>query len=232
MTTAYSNALLVAILPHITTFAKKLDLPIPRPITTSLVARSSPSDVKGFIADTIVLTNHYLFSYSRGAVDSFRCLDDNPFYEGDPARTWYHHEGKDNMATNQAIKLARSALRKLGYDPKLLHADGPPSSVQGPYTLPDGKHFPYCEIRWDCSETNAAGEITNSDSLEFQVNLNKRAIVGMDLSSQKIWRPSPKIVVVPELESDYRKRMQKQVQGKMVMPSNRPPPFRPQMENP
>ena len=35
ITSAYSNAVLVAIMPHVNDFAKKMDLPIPLPITVS-----------------------------------------------------------------------------------------------------------------------------------------------------------------------------------------------------
>jgi hypothetical protein len=33
ITVSYSNAVLVAIMPHISNFAKALDLPIPQPVT-------------------------------------------------------------------------------------------------------------------------------------------------------------------------------------------------------
>ena len=47
MTAAYSNAVLVAILPHVSDFAKKLDLPIPQPITATQVLKSRPSPYQG-----------------------------------------------------------------------------------------------------------------------------------------------------------------------------------------
>src|ERR1022692_2479134 len=63
MTAAYSNALLVAILPHISGFAAKLDLPVKQPITFSDVTSSSPSPYKGLIADAVLLTNNYWFLF-------------------------------------------------------------------------------------------------------------------------------------------------------------------------
>src|SRR6202012_2002602 len=93
ITVAYSHAVLVAILPYISDFAKKLDLPIPQPITTNQVARFNPSNLKGFIGGGLWLTNHYLFNYNNGCVESFRCLDDNPFFDNsdEPAKTWPHY---------------------------------------------------------------------------------------------------------------------------------------------
>jgi len=209
MTLNYSNALLVAILPHISDFAKKLDLPVTQPVTTNQVAWSRPSPYKEFIADTVVLTNHYWFSYSWGCVDGFRSLVDNPFYDDDPAQNWSHYAfGKDNMSTNEAITMAREALKKLGYDLKQFHADDPPTSFHGPANLNDGHHFPYCEIGWDSPEPKTLAEEHNASHVQFQINMREKTLVGMSIISRKIWRDSPKIDVVPELESDYRKRIQ------------------------
>jgi hypothetical protein len=218
MTIAYSNAMLVAILPHVSDFAKKLDLPVLQPVTIAQVAWSRPSPFKGFITDAIVLTNRYWFSYSRGCVDSFRSLDNNPFFDDDPAKNWPHYAfGKDNMTTNEAIDLARDSLRKLGYDPKILHADGQPTATQGPFDTNDGHHVPYYEIRWEkVAETEE--ERNDAASLTFQVNMEKKSLIEMSIISRKIWQPDPKIDVVPELESDYHKR----IQGKMFIRTNAP----------
>jgi hypothetical protein len=218
MTASYSNAMLVAVLPHVSDFAKKLELPVSQPITTNQVIWSHPSPLKGFIADAIVLTNRYWFSYSWGYVNGFRSLDDNPFFDEDPAKNWPRYAfGKDNMTTNEAIELARSSLLKLGYNPQLFNADQPPSSLTGPFDLKDGNHAPYCEIRWE-EKVKSAAEETNRNDLAFQINLQKKTVVGMSINSRKIWRPDPKIDVAPELESDYRQR----IQGKMFVRTNAP----------
>ncbi len=209
VTAAFSNAVLVAILPHVSDFAQKLDLPIPQPITASQVAHFNVNPMKGFIGGGLWLTNHYQFAFDNGYVHIFRNLNDNPFLMDDPAQTWPRFAGKDNMTTNDAIELARDTLRKLGYDPKLLHADVPPFSVHGPSDMKAGYHFPYCDIWWDDDKVG----------LNFQIDMNKKMLVGMSLSSTNLFRPNPKIDVVPELESDYQKR----IQGHMFIRTNAAP---------
>jgi len=219
ITAAYSNAVLIAILPHVSNFAKKLDLPIPQPITASQVAHFNANPMKGFIGGGVWLTNHYVFAYDNGCIHSFRSLDDNAFYDQDPTKNWPSYAfGKDNMTTNQAIELARDTLRKLGYDPKLLHAEDSPSLMQGPFDTNDGHHIPYCEIRWESPEEMDSLGHNVSDYLEFQINMEKKTVVGMSIASRKIWGPDPKIDVEPELESDYKKR----IQGKMFVRTNVP----------
>ena len=208
VTAAFSNAVLVAILPHISNFAKKLDLPIPQPITASQVAHFNVNPMKGFIGGGLWLTNNYQFAFDNGYVQMFRNLNDNPFLIDDAAQTWPRFAGKDSMTTNDAIELARDTLRKLGYDPKLLRADGPPFSVQGSYDMKAGYHFPYCDIRWD----------DDIVGLHFQIDMNKKVLVGMSISSTNCFRPDPKIDVVPELESEYQRR----VREKMFTRTNAP----------
>jgi hypothetical protein len=220
MTAAYSNAVLVAILPQVSDFAKKLDLPVQQPITVNQVVWSKSMPYKDMIEGAVILTNHYWFAYDwHGYVNSFRLLDDNWFYEKDPATNWLRYVGKDAITTNEAIVLARDTLRKLGYEPELLHADGPPSVFQGPVDLKNGSHIPYCEIRWESPEPKTLEEQKNRDSLEFQINLEKKTVVGMAIVSGKIKGTPPKIGVEPELESDYQKRMG----GKMFGRTNAPP---------
>jgi hypothetical protein len=74
ITSAYSNAVLVAILPHVNDFAKKLDLPIPLPITTSQVLRFNVGRMQDFVGGGLWLTNHYQFVFDDGYVDSFTRL--------------------------------------------------------------------------------------------------------------------------------------------------------------
>src|SRR5262245_23719665 len=126
MTAVYSNAVLVAIVPQISDFTEKLDLPIIQPITVNQVIEFRPSPYKGEIGGGLMLSNHYWFSYADGQVISFRSPD-NFFHEDDPVANWRRYVGKENMTTNQAIEMGRQALRKLGYSVEELHADVPPT---------------------------------------------------------------------------------------------------------
>jgi len=117
MTATYSNALLVAILPHVSDFAKKLDLPVIQPITTEQVARFAPNRYKGHVGGGIWLTNGYWFLFTQRCVDSFRSPA-NWFFEQDPAANSKDYLGQTRMTTNEIVAFAREALLKLGYPPK------------------------------------------------------------------------------------------------------------------
>lgn len=214
ITAAYSNAVLVAILPLISDFASKLKLPIPQPITLSQVEWSRICPDKDCIGAGIILTNKYWFS--------FQCLSANhnqncrvvgvraptnwffeqEFTEESTAKYW----GVDRMTTNEVVLMAREALSKLGYSPGLTHADEPPTSIEGPFDTKRGPHHaPYCRVEW-----NLPKEADFPNHIKVEINMENRTIVGMGL----IFAPgnSPptapiEVDVVPELESDYRKRM-------------------------
>ena len=71
MTATYSNAVLVAILPHITDVAQKLELPVATPITQSEIRRYFCDPQVGEIGGFVVLTNGYQFWYGKGHVRMF-----------------------------------------------------------------------------------------------------------------------------------------------------------------
>jgi hypothetical protein len=215
ITAVYSNAMLIAVLPQVSDFSKKLELSIPQPITASQVIEFRPSPYKGEIGGGIMLSNHYWFSYADGHVMSFRSPD-NFFHEDDQVANWRRYVGKENMTTNQAVELARQTLRKLGYEPEELHVDVPPTSVQLPFDY-QGYHIPHFQMKWETSETNSVGEDL-SVSLHFEMNLEKKTFTGMTLISRKLRRPPPKVDVEPELEKDSKKHSI----GTMFIRSNAP----------
>lgn len=220
MTAAYSNAVLVAVLPHVSDFAKKLDLPLPQPITAQMVKEFRPNPYKDYIGGGIFFSN-CLFAFENGTVDNFRSAD-NVFYDDDPAANINKYIGKDNMTTNQAIALGRDALQKLGYDPKVLACDVSPRSFYGPQDLKDGKHIPYCKIQWERyaeAEVTSRAMQTNNDIVTIEINMEKKTIVGLHFTSRKIWRDPPQVDVEPVMESDVKKHKF----GPMFKKTNAPP---------
>lgn len=217
VTAAFSNAVLVAILPYVSDCAKALNLPIPQPITTSQVQRFGTSPVKDRIGGGLMLTNQYFFTFEYGIVTSFRCPDD---YFTMADENWEHLEryvGKDNMTTNEAIQLARDSFGKLGYKPEDFGVDGPPTLCEGPYDNKRLGHIPYCRAEWKSpgitDEMESDPKVKNSYLLTncwvyFDINLQTKQVTAMELSSRQFWLPNPKIDVVPELESDYQKQNQ------------------------
>jgi hypothetical protein len=208
MTIAYSNAMLVAILPHISDCAKQLDMPILQPVTIDHVARFNASPFKDAIGGGLWLTNQYWFVFNNGFVRGFRCPDD---YYTMADENWDHLEryvGIDNMTTNEAIQLARDAFRKLGYKPADFGVDGPPTYSLGPSDNKRLGHIPYCRVEWNSPKPASQEEFNRGYNIQFDISLQQKRIVGMSLISKRFFRPDPKIDVVAELESDYQQRNQ------------------------
>ena len=76
MTATYSNAMLVAILPHISSFTKQLDLPVLQPVTATQVIRFNLSPYKDLVGAGVGLTNQYWFVFEHGCVGMFHSPDD------------------------------------------------------------------------------------------------------------------------------------------------------------
>lgn len=217
ITAAYSNAVLVAFLPHVSDYAKQLDLPIAQPITVEQVARFNTSPYMDNVGGGLWLTNHYWFCFEWGFVNGFRSPDN--WFANQELEGVERFAGKDNMTTNDAIELARSSFVKLGYKPADFHANEQPTSIEGPFDTKKIGHVPYCRVEWTSPKATTREDRAHYYQVQFDIDMQRNQVVGMALSSTNFWRASPKIDVVPELESDYRKR----TQGKIFINTNAPP---------
>jgi len=165
MTAAYSNAVLVAVLPHISEFAAKLDLPVQRPITLSQVNWSSTIPYKDFVEIGLTLTNHYWFAFGhRGFVDSFRAPT-NWFFEQEFTNIT-KYLGQDHMTSNEVIAMARDTLSKLGYKPEFTHSYDTPM-LEGPFDTRLG-HVPYCCVTWEWPKTE---ELRDLNRIRVEINI-------------------------------------------------------------
>jgi hypothetical protein len=214
ITSAWSNAVLVALLPQFSDCSKKLNLPIPTPITMSQVAEFHPPIETGAFESELWLTNGYTFHYLNGAITGFNDLT-NDLYMQQDIDGLERFSGKDNMTTNEAVALARNSFVKLGYKLSDFHMDEPPSAIEVAPDTDRYGHVPFCKVEWQNLTIQ-----TNSYYMEFHVNMNQKRLLGMALVSQKLWRPLPKIDATPELETDYQKKHQP---AKMFNRTNAPP---------
>ncbi|MGO8836714.1 MAG: hypothetical protein ACLQAH_08100 [Limisphaerales bacterium] len=219
VTAAYSNAVMVAVMPYVADCAKALNLPVPQPITTNQLAHIGIDPYKGHFGAGLKFTNDYFFTFENGIVTSFRCPDD---YFTMADENWDHLEryvGKDNMTTNDAVQLARDSFRNLGYKPEDFGVDGPPTGCQGPFDNKRWGHIPYCRVAWERQPVENQVEIDRSFSVYFDINLQTKQVTAMWRSGRQFWKPNPKIDIVLEPEADYRKRTQLQ----MFVRTNAPP---------
>jgi hypothetical protein len=214
ITATYSNAVLVAVLPHISDCAKQLDLPIALPVTAGQVVRFNVMPHKDFAGGGLWLTNGYAFTFEWGYVDSFRSSAN--WFANQELEGVERFAGKDNMTTNDVIEFARSSFVKLGYNAADFHVNDHPTRLEGPYDTKKIGHVPYCRVVWESPEASTPEERAHSYNIRFDIDMQRKQVVGMFLSSTNFWRSDPKIDVVPELESDYRKR----IQGHMFVRTN------------
>ena len=218
MTVTYSNAVLMLVLTNVSDFAKKLDLPVPQPVTAVQVQKFFVHPIKNTVGGVLTLTNGDRFLYNLGHIDAFYSHDYDPFSDDmDPAerhRLWVERfRGQMNMTTNEVVEFARESLRKLGYDPKSIGADDPPKQFEGPYNPDDYPDtvIPLCSVEWRDRKTR--------NYVTIGIDAGKKQILHMSLSGPYFERPNPRLPVEPELERDYRKR----TEGKMFIRTNAPP---------
>ena len=216
MTATYSNAMLVAILPHISDSVKQLDLQIAQPIIIAQVDRFNPSPYRDNVGCGLWLTNRYWFCFENGYVSGFRSPDD--WFTIQDFENVERFAGKESMTTNDAIELARSSFGKLGNKLNDFQMNVQPTRLEGPIDSKKIGHVPYCRVVWESPEANTREESAHSYKIQFDIDMQRKLVVGMSLSSTNFWRPDPKIGVEPELESDYLKR----IQGHMFVRTNAP----------
>ena len=217
VTAQYSNAVLVAILPHVSDCVSNLDLPIIQPIALAHVAKCSISPYAENIGGGLWLTNGYWFAYSFGCVDSFR--SPNNWFTIQDFEGASRFVGKDNMTTNEAIDFARKSFVKLGYKAETFNLNDNPTRVEGSFDVKQLGHIPFYRVVWESPEPATMEERMKSFSVRFDVDLDRRQIVGMSLSGTNFFRASPQIGVKPESEADYEKR----IKSKMFIRTNAPP---------
>ena len=208
ITAAYSNAVLLAVLPHVSDTARILNLPVQQPISIEQVDHFNTSRNPDNIGGGLWLTNGYWFAFSNGRVDSFRSPNDwysNPYFEGVDSIT-----GNDNMTTNDAIALAQTSFSNLGFNPKTFLVNKSPTTFDSPSENKQFPHIPFCRVNWENLNTDTPENRNKSYSVKFDVDMQHKQIVGMVLLfGSNYWRANPEIEIKPEFERDYRKRIQR-----------------------
>jgi hypothetical protein len=180
----YSNAVLVAILPHVSDFAKKLELPVPPTITTNHVRHFGGFEKSERISGHLVLTNGYEFWFNQGHVDSFSSPR-SYLIQQDPKLVSKFY-GPLRLTKTEAIEFARSAVRKLGYSEDLLYLD-PTPKVKGPEMV--GQNIiPYYNIEWLNPRFGNASVVVEVDGAT-------KSIRSMWLIDSSLWKADPPINV-------------------------------------
>src|SRR5258706_8132786 len=144
LTAKYTNAVLTAILPHFSDFARDAHLAVQLPLSIDMIAYyqcfNRAKDVGGYIR----LTNSYSFTFQKGHV--FRFNSPASYVATDDTTKWATLTGMSRISRTDSIGLARNFLRGIGWNAEDFFADGEPE-VEGPFKT-DKKVIPRYVFRW------------------------------------------------------------------------------------
>lgn len=186
VTAEYSNAVLLVVLPYVSDFAKKLELPVPVPITANHVERFTGlrKDPGGYL----ILTNGYEFWYDHGYVRGFRTP--HSYYNlQDPADIPKFY-GPLRINETEALRLARESLKKLGYTLKETFADQKPKVSLPPRI--GTNDVPHYRFEWQ-------DPVFNSTAVDIEVDGGRRIIPNLWLGGIFLRRDPPRVGVEPKL---------------------------------
>ncbi len=195
VTAAYSNAVLAAILPHISDFAKTLDLPTGHPVTISQVGSFGCSPRSDHVGGRVILTNDYSFTFDQGAVVLYR--SPSSYYslqEPERIREFY---GEVKIKKEQAEKIAHLALRRLGYADAELHLDHPAKITPPPRS--EGKQVARYLVEWlDPGAPTVPGGFSR-ERTAVEVDATTGQILMLGIQTRSARRPDPKLAVRPPI---------------------------------
>jgi hypothetical protein len=120
ITAQYSNAVLVAILPFVSDFSQRLNLPVSTPVTPAHVLQFKCDPRKDHVGGLITLTNGCQFSYLSGRVCIYR--SPHSYYSLQNSDLIPRFYGPVLLKERAALKIARNAVEKLGYADEVAHA--------------------------------------------------------------------------------------------------------------
>jgi hypothetical protein len=186
LTREQEHALLVAILPQISDYARKLQLPIHLPIFTDQVATF---DTQFFPQQTYLdLTNSYHFVYSLGYVQEFRAP--YAFFGNKRDGRIEEYWGNWRMNEKEAVQLARDAIRKLGYSLDMLHLAGRPK-IKKPIKI-GSNDIPRYRLNWEFSapesDDGTAGIIS---ATQVEIDADKKCVRSITIYDLNLVRPPP-----------------------------------------
>jgi len=194
ITAQYSNAVLVAIMPHISECAKALNLPVPTPVAMAQINHFACSPRSDLVGGTITLTNGCEFAFLRGRVEMYR--DPGSFFELQDPDLVPKFFGTATLDEKQALRIVHDTIKKLGYTDQLLSADKPPSVTPPPKVR--SHSIPRFRVRWT-DPTRGSNPENPPVSADFEVDAATGQIHLMYILNPNTWRRDPVIDVHPPI---------------------------------
>jgi hypothetical protein len=186
---------LVAILPYVSDFAKKLDLPVSHPITVAHIREFKCSPRTDLFGGRIILTNGFEFAFLHGHVEMFRTPQ--CYYELQDPDLVPRFFGPVKLKEEDALKIVHQAIKKLGYTDAALFANRPPR-IDPPARI--GKNYvPRYRVWW--GDPTRGSPQNMPTSADFEVDATTGQIQMMYLLNPSTFRESPTIDVKPPVLS-------------------------------
>lgn len=182
ITAAYSNAVFLAVLPHISDFAQRLELPIETPITARQVAVFSCDNHRGEVGGALELTNGLRFWFTHGYVDTFETPRSFSVLQ-DPERIPQFF-GHARIGEDEAIELARETIRRMGYSPEQVYADLRPRASTPPRV--GTNQVPRFVIEW--LDPKSGGT-----SARFEIDAQEGSVARFFMPCPNLWRNPPQL---------------------------------------
>ena len=186
VTPEYSNAVFEAVLPYFSDAAKRLDLPVPHPITKADTARFHVLPFRD-IAASVLLKDNWAFAFHFGHVDMIADLHGYSSLQNPDEIPSYYGEVK--MTKDEAVQFARDTIKKLGIRLEDVFADQEPR-VTLPVKL-EGNTVPHYEIDW------FDPRVENLPGIAIHINANTKQVERINLVNMNLQSPRPKLNLVP-----------------------------------
>jgi hypothetical protein len=182
VTSEFSNAVLVAVMPYVADVAQKLDLAVPRPLTVQHVTECSITPTRNWGVELSV-EGGWVFAFAQGYV---RTIQSNHCYtmlqDPDEIPRFF---GELRMSKGEAVVMARDALRKLNIPMDSVFAEQDPV-VGGPQKV--GNYVvPYYDVIWADPRGGA--------SVEIEVNADAKRSERIQLRNTSLEKPLPRLNV-------------------------------------
>ena len=212
ITPEYSQTMLIAVLPYFYDTAKKLGLPVPQPITQADVASFHVLPF-GNMTASCLLKGGAVFDFHFGFVNRY-LSPHSPDYVPQTPDTVSDQKNRFAITQDEAIQIARDAIRKLGIPLEDVFAEQKPRvAIRKKYT--DTNAVPHYEIQWIdprghggiFGEVNAETEKTalvSGPATDIQINGETKEIEEVRFALVKsLRRPPPEINIIPVASPDW-----------------------------
>jgi len=204
VTPEYSNAVLKAVLPYFSGVAKKLDLPVPQPVTQADVADFRALPFREMTA-SVRLKDGAAFSFCFGFVNGYLSPGSVNYFPQKPD-TVSDPKHRHAITRDEAVQVARDVIKRLGISLEDVFAEQKPHvAIRTKYA--DTNAVPHCEIQWldprldgqaiDNPDPKKEGML-GASAVEIQINGETKEVEKIRFRLLKSLRhPPPKIDVIP-----------------------------------